>query len=363
MNRFFLYDYLQVSGGAERLALSFVDEFADFQMVVSRVYPEAVPLLDSFPLSSQNLMAIGSPLTKCLPRVAEALLVFSLRSEILREADTVIYSGFYAPLAVRYQLRGKKLFYCHTPPRFAYDRKAATLHRMPDAMRPLVGKMIDTYRCRFESAIGTMDRVLTNSENVRARIQRDLGIDSIVVYPPIDTQRFKWIGAGDYFISLARLTSQKRVAAIIRAFLAMPHEKLVVASGGMQEAHLRQLARGAANIQFTGWLSESDLCRLVGSSRAAIYVPHDEDFGMSPVEAMAAGKPVIGVAEGGMLETVVNGETGRLVAPELQIEDIVEAVGWLTRERATMLRRACELRAEMFSKQRFADTMRRHLYW
>ncbi|VAX17481.1 hypothetical protein MNBD_NITROSPINAE03-970, partial [hydrothermal vent metagenome] len=93
-------------------------------------------------------------------------------------------------------------------------------------------------------------------------------------------------------------------------------------------------------------------------SIASIYIPRDEDFGMSPVESLAAGKPVLGVAEGGVLETIVHGETGILIPANPSPEDLIEAVHQLTPKRALALREACEQRAELFDKKIFLEKMR-----
>lgn len=95
----------------------------------------------------------------------------------------------------------------------------------------------------------------------------------------------------------------------------------------------------------------------LGRARASLYVPVDEDFGMSPVESMAAGKPVIGVAEGGLLETVVPDETGVLLPPDFDADAVCAAVRAMTRERAQAMRSACEQRAQQFGTAIFLQQM------
>ena len=138
----------------------------------------------------------------------------------------------------------------------------------------------------------------------------------------------------------------------------MPDKKLVVTSGGPELGRLKRLARDASNVIFTGWVGEEGLQRLVGNSIATIYVPKEEDFGMSPVESMAAGKPVIGVAEGGLLETVVDEETGFLLRPDFREEDIVAAIRKMDGSTALGMRSACEERAQQFDVNIFIENMR-----
>lgn len=357
MSNYILYDYLQVSGGAERLSIDLAKGLPDYQLVVSRVFEQARYLAAEQVLGAEGLRCLGSTSTRSLPRVAEALACFTLRTGFLRDAQTVIYSGLYAPLAVTNQLSGTRIYYCHTPPRYIYDWRERYLQRFTPALRPLAVVAFDALQRRYEGALACMDRVISNSENVRKRLRLHLGLESEVIHPPVDTERFRWTEQGDYFISLARLEAHKRVDTIIKAFLGLPDQKLVIASGGRDEIRLRQLADGAANIRFTGWQNEASLRACIGGARAAIYVPTDEDFGMSPVEAMSAGKPVIGVREGGLMETIVDGVTGLLLEPELDVESLREAINALHPARALAMRGACESQAEKFSKRTFLDGM------
>ena len=203
-----------------------------------------------------------------------------------------------------------------------------------------------------------MDVIVANSTNVQRRIKHYLGKDAKVVYPPADTQRFSWRGQHGYYLSTARLDRLKRVELVIRAFMQMPTKRLIVASGGSETERLRKIAVGAPNIGFTGWVSDRRLRSLLGGAIATLYVPRDEDFGMSPVESMAAGKPVIAAGSGGLQETVVDGETGTLLPADPSVDDIVEAVEELPPHRALAMRAACEARSQEFSTETFLSRMK-----
>jgi glycosyltransferase involved in cell wall biosynthesis len=203
-----------------------------------------------------------------------------------------------------------------------------------------------------------MHVVVANSKNVQSRLKTYLGRDSVVIYPPCRTDGFCWGEPQGYYLSTGRLTPLKRVGAIIDAFLKMPGKRLVVASGGEEEAELRARAAASSNIIFTGWNDEEQLRSLMAGAIATIYVPVNEDFGMSPVESMAAGKPVIGVAEGGLLETVVHEQTGFLVRSGFCADDLAEAVEWMGQARARDMRAACEARAQLFSRENSLRAMR-----
>lgn len=354
---FVLYDFMQVPGGAERVTLALAKALGA-KVLVSRAEPACDALLKSQGIPVQ---ALSSSWTHWMGRVLEAILNFSLCAGRIAKAETVIYSGFYAPLAVHFQHAGRRIYYCHTIPRFAYDLKAESRAGFAWYLRPLFDMFTALLRWRYERAIQRMDEVWVNSENVRQRLKQYVGLEAQIIYPPVATQRFAWLSHGDYYMSLARLESLKRVDVVVKAFMQMPHRRLVVASGGAQWAALRQLAAGAQNITFLGWTSEADLSEQVGHARAAIYVPVDEDFGISPVEAMAAGKSVIGVAEGGLLETVVDGQTGCFIKGELTPEKIIAAVDALEALNPLALRSACEARAAQFDEAVFSQKVAQQL--
>lgn len=349
-----LHDYMQVNGGAERLVSTIARGLPGFSLGVSAVYPEYRNSADT---SGIDLKILGR-FPRWLPRIPKALLTFGRPIFMPEEVDTVIYSGVYAPLAVRRQHRGRSIFYCHTPPRFAFDRKAEYLANLPRWLRPLISAAITAYRQAYTDAVRRMDVVLTNSQHVRQRLSEQLSVEAQVVYPPVDVKAFKWAAQGDYYLSLGRLEPNKRVDRVVKAFLQMPDKKLVVASGGSQMQALRALAGKASNIIFKGWSSDEELINLIAHALACIYIPQDEDFGMSAIESMAAGKPVIGVAEGGMLETVVNGQTGILLPPNPNADHIVAAVHDLGADKASIMRDHCQQRALIFNEGCFLDQIR-----
>ncbi len=351
-DRWVLHDYLQVNGGAERLVMTAASRMPGFSLGISGIYPD----FSGGALSGTLDVRVLSGAYRLLPRVPRALCTFSQFLPHIADASTVLYSGIYAPLAVHSQRNGRKVYYCHTPPRFAIDRKSEYLNRFPIGMRLLADICIKCYRRCYFKALGQMDLILVNSEHVRKRMA-GLGIDTQVLYPPIDTARFACKSQGDYFLSLARLEPNKRVDQIIRAFIAMPTQKLVVASGGSQLATLRELAKHAPNIQFTNWVNDEKLANLIGNSRACIYIPRDEDFGMSAVEAMAAGKPVIGVADGGLLETIIDGTTGFLMSSQPEPTEIVQHVNNMTAPVALNMKNSCLKRAEVFSEKKFLEQL------
>jgi glycosyltransferase involved in cell wall biosynthesis len=347
------HDYFAIRGGGERLVLTLAQAIAAdvmFGYKTAESYDQA-----AFPDGCLDLNLPGG-LRRPGIRAATLALRFHLARGQASAYGTRIFSGVAAPFAAPKQGLGRNIFYCHTPPRFLYDQKdhfADRAGRDP-ARRLALGK----FRAGYEAAVDRMDVIIANSRTVQERIARYLGKPSTLVYPPCDLETFKWIEQGDYYLSTARLSPLKRVDKIVTAFLAMPDRKLIVASSGEDLARLKALAGNAPNIRFLGWVSDTQLSDLIGRAIATIYVPVDEDFGMSPVESMAAGKPVIGVAEGGLRETIIDGQTGVLLAPKFTADDLAHAVSLLTPEQALTMRSACEIRAGDFSRTSFIFGMR-----
>ncbi|NBC47654.1 MAG: glycosyltransferase [Gammaproteobacteria bacterium] len=344
-----LYDYLHCLGGAEQLTLTLMRAFPQSHLCVGyrdeRLFPPAM-------IDAERLYDLRLPARFRGGRTLLGLLGFRFQTGFLGDYDWALFSGSVALEAVHQRPGALNLYYCHTLPRFAYDLESYYAASLPAWLRPALHVAAGLTRLRYARAIAQMDHLFVNSENIRQRLARYLGMQAQVVHPPCDLDHYVWKGQESYYLSTARLEPYKRIDRLIAAFRRLPDRTLVIGSGGSDVQRLKQLAAGADNIHFTGWLPDEALRSLVGRCIATLYVAQDEDFGMSPVESMAAGKPVIGVAEGGLLETVLDGITGYLIA-EPSPEAICEAVQRLGPKQARAMRADCEARALEFGTDRF----------
>lgn len=354
-NHAVLYDYLMVQGGAEAVTLKIAKTLGYADIYVA--FQDHELFADILP-NEQHCTELTTATRFRALRIFKAIYAFQKRHSELRSYDKIVYSGLYAPLAIDSHPDGNNILYCHTIPRFAYDLEDYYLARATPVDKYLLRLLNQYLRPRYEAAIAQMDTLIVNSETVKKRLKTYLGHDAQVVYPPCQVNNFNWLGQDDYYLSLARLEDYKRVELIIEAFLQMPDKKLVVASGGSEYEKLRQLAQGANNIHFTGWLELNPLRQLIGRCIATLYIAKDEDFGLSPVESMAAGKPVIGVAEGGLLETLLPDITSILLPADLTTEHIMTAVCQLDGKRALTMRVDCEQQAHLFNEQTFEVSIR-----
>lgn len=349
-----MYDFLFVNGGAEAVSLELVKSRNDIDLSVAFINSNNFP---ETPVENERVITLGESTSIPGWQTLKTSLLFKHKTSFVERYEKVVYSGSNAPLAVDNHEGKENILYCHTPPRFIYDLKAHYLSIAPMWQKILLKWLIKWFQPQYERAVRKMDLVIANSCTVQKRLKQYLDIDSIVIYPPCDTQKFEWIEQGDFYLSTARLEPYKRVELIVDAFISMPDKRLVIASGGSQLEKLKKRAQYAENIHFTGWCDQPTLIDLVGRCTASLYIPINEDFGMSPVESMAAGKPVIGVAEGGVLETVIDRKTGVLCPPAPLAEDIIKAVNYLSPVVAASMRENCEKQAEKFSAKRFHYAM------
>lgn len=276
----------------------------------------------------------------------------------LDENDVVIFSGNIA-LAQGRVKHAKKILYCHTTPRPFTDQLPALLESKPKFLRPIINLFAKWVVAQYRSDCQKMDLVISNSTNIQNRLKTFIGIDSKVIYPACDTNRFQWLGQDDYFISYARLEEIKRIKLIVNTFADLPNEKLVICSAGpMRDWIQTQIKiRNLKNISFEGLVSDERLAELVGNAKAGIYIPINEDAGITQIEIMAAGKPVIGVNEGALPDTVLDGKTGIIIPLNPTKEDLTKAIKDLTMEKTLSMKQNCIDQAKKYDQSVFFEKM------
>ncbi len=255
-----------------------------------------------------------------LPLMPMALESFDLRGyDLVVSSESGPAKGVIVPSAARH------VCYCHTPMRYlwdlypAYRNEWTTSRWKRAAMTPLSHYL----RMWDYSSAARVDDFIANSENVRRRIWKTYRRESTVIPPPVAVETFYWRPPENYYLIVSELVAYKRLDSAVRAFAANGR-RLRVAGDGPEFKRLKQQA--ASNIEFCGRVSDEQLRELYARCRAFL-MPGEEDFGITAVEALASGKPVIAFGRGGALETVPLSEPlGGLLYGEATDDSLREAI-------------------------------------
>jgi glycosyltransferase involved in cell wall biosynthesis len=307
-----VHDYLLQMGGAERVVRTLFETFPD-SVIFTSAYAEAsmpaefraMPIRVSF---MQKLPGIDRHYRPYFP-----LYPLAFNSLNVDDFDLIIASSSGWAHGVRTRPDQRLICYCYTPARwlwspesyFARERHSFALRH---GTRPALGRL----RKRDARIAQAADRYIAISNHIARRIKECYGRDSEVIYPPVDTARFSALShelTDDHYLVVSRLVPYKRIDLVVNAFNQLGL-RLKIAGTGPDMAHLQTIAK--SNIEFLGNVPDNELPQLMARSQALIF-PGSEDFGITPVEAMAAGRPVVAYAGGGALETVVEGVTGVLM--------------------------------------------------
>jgi glycosyltransferase involved in cell wall biosynthesis len=288
--------------------------------------------------------------------------LFSTKIKQALDYDFVIFSGnvFWVQRRLKKLLkkRGKStklISYINTPPRrFTVDQDEF-LSKLSFYLRPFYRLLGHFALFEYKKDLLAMDIILSNSNNIKNRIKKYLQLESTVIYPPVNTQHFRYISTEDFFLSHSRLENSKRIKLIVEAFGQMQDKKLIICSTGPLKKWLEDeiITKNYKNILYLGRVSEEKLSNLVGTCLAGIIIPIDEDFGIVQCEIMSAGKPVIGVSEGGLLETVIDSKTGLLLPSDPSVNDLIQAVYKMDVLMSINMKDSCIEQASKFSSERF----------
>jgi len=230
------------------------------------------------------------------------LMPMALENFDLRAYDLVVSSESGPAKGVITSSHTRHICYCHTPMRYLWDlypayRNEWTRSRLK---RALMTPAAHYLRLWDYASAARVDQFVANSRNVQSRIWKTYRRESEVIHPPVDVDSFYSKPSQDYFLAVSELVPYKEIDRLVRCF-STSGRRLKIAGAGPEYRRLRAMA--APNIEFTGRVSDSELRELYARCRAFL-MPGEEDFGMTPVEALASGKPVIALARVGALETV-----------------------------------------------------------
>jgi glycosyltransferase involved in cell wall biosynthesis len=308
MNVLILQDYLSKAGGGERFALRLA---RDFNAVVKCLdYNPKVQ--DELGFNDVQVKEIGK--TPNLIGLKQTLTSLKYRNLSISGYDLHIFSGNWCQLAAK--RHHPNIWYCHTPPRLLYDLNETYKKKLHPIVQPLFRKWCGWLKAMDQENAKDIDIIIANSENTKERIRKFYCMEVEVIHAPVDTGKYMNNKAEDFWLSVNRIYPEKRIELQLEAFRMMPDKRLKIVGpigGTYAESLLQKLPN---NVTYLGALDDEYLTDLYSRCRGLVCTSADEDFGITAIEAMASGKPVIAVDEGGYRETVVDGVTGRLTASD-----------------------------------------------
>ncbi|CAN5335677.1 glycosyltransferase family 4 protein [soil metagenome] len=347
------HDYLIQMGGAERVVATMHRRFPEAPIYTSAVNRKT--LWDDFKdadirttwLQHAPLIEDHTHFKKYLPFFPAAFRSFGRV-----KADCAWISSSTFAKYMRFAPGTRTVCYVHNPTRFLWQTDEYVDHEVGNStLNRLVRATLPLFRKYDRAAAQRMDVLVANSRNVQERILRCYERDSIVIPPPVETSRFQLSTVSeDFYLIVSRLLGYKNVDLAVRAF-TKAGEQLIVVGDGPQRAALEQMA--GPTVKILGRRPDAEIQSYFERCRAFIFPGH-EDFGITPVEAMACGKPVIALKKGGALETVIEGKTG-IFFEEINEEALLAAVKSI--ESTTWIPAQIRAHAEQFSEARFLEKM------
>jgi glycosyltransferase involved in cell wall biosynthesis len=347
-----VHDHLVQSGGAERVLEAF-----------QSIWPGAPTytlLYDKQTMGSQfGHRDIRTSFLQRMPfslrksRWYLPLMPTATEAHDLSEFDVIISSSSAFAKGIIPSSDALHICYCHTPTRYLWSDTHSYVNELnlPGPLKRFLPSFLTPLRAWDRLAAQRVDFFIANSEAVSRRIQRYYDKDSDVIHPPVDIDAFSISDAQKkYYLIGGRLVSYKRYDLVVQAFskLGIP---LKIFGNGPAERKLKRMA--GPNIEFLGRVSNEERSRLFAEAIAFLH-PHEEDFGITAIESMSAGRPVIAYRKGGAIETVIDGKTG-IFFDQQTWEDIADTV--LHFDEYTFDSAAIRAHAEAFSLAHFHKKM------
>lgn len=350
-----VHDYLSQYGGAERVLEIIHGRYPDAPVVTAVLDRGELPrAFDGMEISASWLERV--PGSGRHHRLLFPLypLVFDTMGRQLRDYDVVLADSSAWAHHVSLDPEQVLVCYCHSPARFLYgDQDYLARSSLPGMARHVLPAISAGFRAIDRRAAARVDRYVANSLNVSRRIRRAYGREARVIYPPVDLARFSMDPPAaepePWFLVLSRLVPHKRIdiaiAACTRAGIP-----LKIIGDGRARGELERVA--GPSVEFLGQLTDAEVADHLKRCRALI-LPAAEDFGMTAIEAQAAGRPVVAYGKGGALESVISGETG-VFFPELSPSSLLAAIdvfGRVTWKPSIAIANARRFSAERFVRE------------
>lgn len=357
-----VHDWFLNYWGSEKCVESFVNIFND---------ADIFGLFDFLSTGDRNKITKGKninttflqnmPFAKTSHRNYLPFYSLAVEQHDLTSYDLILTSSHSIAKGVLTNHKQLHICYCHTPMRYAWDLyyqyiKESNLETGLKGW--LAKKTLHKMRIWDYSSSNRVDHFIANSQYIARRIKKVYGRDADVIYPPVDVDKFKLTETKeDYYLIVARFVPYKKVGIVVEAFSKMPDKKLKVIGSGPDDKKVKKNASN--NIEFLGFCPEDVMINEMQNARAFIFAA-EEDFGITIVEAQAAGTPVIAFGQGGATETVINNKTG-LHFHDQTADSIVNAVKRFEATESRFIYRSIHSHAQQFSRKRFENEVQNYI--
>ncbi len=361
-----VHDFLTYFGGAERVLMSLHKLYPKAPIYtllydekkMKRYFPEAKIRTSFINKFSKSIRKRKKYLLPFFPTAAETF--------DLREFDIVISSSSSFVKGIITKPKTVHICYCHTPTRFLWDWHYNYLkeNKVGRLKKIFLIPLLHYLRMWDKTAAERVDYFIANSENTERRIKKFYNRESKVIYPPVDISRRGGSRPAptalamtdinkNYFLIVSRLTPYKKIDIAIEAFNKLELPLVIIGDGGDRK-RLEKMAEN--NIKFLGFQLEEKIAEYYQNCQAFIF-PGEDDFGITPVEAMSFGKPVLAYRKGGALETIIEGETGEFFDDPIP-EILADGVRRIKNNCDDYDVEKIKKQAEKFSEEKFEGKMR-----
>ncbi len=300
-----VHDWLTNMGGAEQVIINFKEIYKDAPIYTTFYTPEKLDdKLKNINVKTSFLQGKRPVYNhkKYFPLMPLAFSLFNMK-----DYDVILSSSSSCAKGIRKRKDAIHICYIHTPMRYAYEYKYEYTKDMNFIKKTLVNILLFFIRIWDQANTKKVDYFIANSSEVQKRVKKTYNRESIVINPPVRCQLFKISKTdGDYYFIVSRLVGYKRFDLAVKACSEL-NKKLVIIGDGPERKNLEAIAN--ENITFLGRQPDEVVRKYMSECKALLF-PGLEDFGIVPVEAQACGRPVICYGKGGVLDSVIDGETG-----------------------------------------------------
>lgn len=344
-----VFDWMTTPGGAEKVNHVFHQMFPDAPIFTSIFNPKKFKNFENAAIKTSFIQNL--PFAKTKHQLYLGLMPHAYELFDLSNFDIVISSSHCCAKGIITKPETLHICYCHTPMRYAWDNWHSYIreYKMNPILKKIGKRRMHKLRIWDRLAAERVDYYIANSSTTKKRIEKYYKKPSKIIHPMIDSSKFQTASeAKGYFLAVGRLIPYKKFDLIIETFnqTGLP---LKIVGTGVAEKELK--AQAKENIEFLGYTDNETLKKLYAECEALIF-PQIEDFGITPLEAMASGRPVIALNQGGSRDTVIDGKTGIFFEKQTP-ESLKSAIEKYQKEKRNFDSEVIREHAKTFDKSEF----------